>query len=607
MKKILLLLLSIFMLSGLIFFLPKINAQNTSCDISNVQSVCGGTNGFGSACQDLLSQCSTSINQALQQSINATTPLESQLNSLQTQIEGLKSSLTSIQTDLTLKKTQIDQGYTDIAKKEVVLDKAISDYYIKSYYNSPLLVLLSAQSASQLTQILAYQRAATNQDKEIITNIALSIQDLEVKKASLEDEQTKLTALKSSLDQQSAQLDSIVSKAKDYQQTLSTQLSELNSIQQSIIAAKLAGLHIPLTAYAGLGGGCSSDISPYKDPGFSGTKFGFFTYGVPNRVGLNQYGALGRANAGQGYNDILNAYYTNFQIQNLGNPNITVSGTNDYGETVNQSWDLETYLQHVYEVPAGWPSEALKAQAIAARSYVMAFTNNGANSICADQHCQEVKLTPHDNPCDGWCQAVKDTAGQVMVSGGSPIKAWFSSTHGGYVHSSADIGWSATSYTKTAQDASSNIGSFSDLQNNAYDKSSPWFYCDWGSRSSYNGTAWLQSSEVADIVNAILLAQKDSGTVNHLYQTDKPNPAGTDTWDPSRVRQELQNRGITPYNSINSVSVSADFGSGQVTTVNVSGDAGNTSINGSDFKNYFDLRAPSNIQIVGPLFNIEQR
>jgi hypothetical protein len=102
-----------------------------------------------------------------------------------------------------------------------------------------------------------------------------------------------------------------------------------------------------------------------------------------------------------------------------------------------------------------------------------------------------------------------------------------------------------------------------------------------------------------------MLAQKDSGTVNHLYQTDKPNPAGTDTWDASQVKQELQNRGGTPYNNVSGVSVSVDFGSGKVTNVSVSGDAGNNSFSGSDFKNYFDLRAPANIQIVGPLYNIE--
>ena len=193
-----------------------------------------------------------------------------------------------------------------------------------------------------------------------------------------------------------------------------------------------------------------------------------------------------------------------------------------------------------------------------------------------------------------------------MIQGGNPIKAWFSSTHGGYVHSSGDIGWSGTSYTKNAQDTTGSVGSFSDLNSNAYDKDSPWFYCDWGSRSDYNKTAWLKPEEVADIVNVLLLAQKDSGTVNHLYQTDKSNPAGTDTWDGSRVRQELQSRGITPYSSISNISVSVDFGSGKVTSVNVTGDAGSNSFSGSDFKNYFDLRAPSNIQIVGPLYNVER-
>ena len=106
-----------------------------------------------------------------------------------------------------------------------------------------------------------------------------------------------------------------------------------------------------------------------------------------------------------------------------------------------------------------------------------------------------------------------------------------------------------------------------------------------------------------------MLAQKDSSTVNHLYQTDKntnPNPAGTDTWDAGRVRQELQSRGVTPYNSIDNVSVSVDFGSGKITTVNVSGDGGSNSFSGSDFKNYFNLRAPANIQIVGPLYNVER-
>jgi peptidoglycan hydrolase-like amidase len=192
-----------------------------------------------------------------------------------------------------------------------------------------------------------------------------------------------------------------------------------------------------------------------------------------------------------------------------------------------------------------------------------------------------------------------------MTQGGNPIKAWFSSTHGGYVFSSSDVGWSGTSWTKEARDTSGDVNSFSDLKNNAYDKDSPWFYCDWGSRADYNKTAWMKSDEVADIINVILLMQNDSGVKDHLYQTDKSNPAGTDTWDAGRVKQELS-KYRTAYNSISDISVSADFGSGRTTTVHVSGDAGSVDISGSDFKNYFNLRAPANINIVGPLYNVER-
>jgi hypothetical protein len=41
--------------------------------------------------------------------------------------------------------------------------------------------------------------------------------------------------------------------------------------------------------------------------------------------------------------------------------------------------------------------------------------------------------------------------------------------------------------------------------------------------------------------------------------------------------------------------------------VNFSGDAGNVSFDGKEFKDWFNLRAPANIQIIGPLYNIEKR
>ncbi|HEX7042533.1 MAG TPA: SpoIID/LytB domain-containing protein [Patescibacteria group bacterium] len=541
------------------------------------------------------------LNSALNQSINATRPLESQLNSMQKQITDIKNRVGYIEQDVAQKQKNIDDGYKNLETKQQLLDRTIRDFYIKSYYNNPLIILLTAKSAAQITQVLAYQQAAADSDKSIITNIALTITDLEQKKAALESEKTRLTALKATLDDQSAKLDKIVQGAKAYQASLSSQIADLSAKQQSLLAAKLGSLNIPLFAISG--GGCSSDINPYKSPGFSGKEFALFSYGVPNRVGLNQYGALGRAKAGQNEDTILHAYYNFDGYQNM-NATIKVNDSNGY-DSGNIIWSgsLEDYVKRIYEVPDSWTdnnSAALKAQAIAARSYVMAETNNGAKSICATQSCQVFKT---DAKGGNWEQAVNATSGQVMVQGGSPITAYFSSTHGGYMFTTSDIGWASTSFTKRGQDSNGNIGSWSDLNSKAYDKDSPWFYCDWGGRSQYNGTAWMTSSEMADIVNSILLVQNDSSTDPHILQTDSSDP---EMWSPDRVRQELS-KYRTPYNSIDSGSVDADFSNGKSSTVHLHGDQGDFSVDAVTFRKYFNLRAPAKIQIVGYLYNVEVR
>lgn len=573
MKKSLSFLLAAFLLVSVLIFLNfKVSiviAQNDKC--ANPSSL-----GL-----DEIQKCLDELNKAKSQSVAATA-------GVQKQIDGIKARVAFIENDLVVKQKNIEDGYKNLEKQTLILNKAIRDYYIKSYYNSPLLVFLSAHSASDITALLAYQKAATDQDKVIIANIALSIQDLEIKKKNLEQEQASLAVVKDKLDK-------VVASAKAYQATLSSQIASLSARQQQILAQRLSALGIPL--FASTTGACSSDLTNGKSAGFGGG-FGLFTYGVPNRVGLNQYGAFGRAKAGQGYEEILKAYY-NFDSIETREAQINVQGYSTYS--------LDDYVKRIYEVPNSWGDsggmEALKAQAIAARSYALAYTNNGSGSICTTEQCQVFQPDPKGG---NWEKAVNDTAGKVMVQGGNPIKAWFSSTHGGYIHSSGDIGWSSTSWTKNAQDTSGSIASFADLKSNAYDKDSPWSYCDWGSRSSYGGTAWLTGGEMADIANVVKLASIDSSVNEHLYQTDKGNPAGTDTWDAGRVKQELQNRGVTPFNSVSAVTVDVDWGSGKVSTVHVSGDAPDPSFSGSFFKTYFNLRAPANIQIVGPLYNVER-
>ena len=194
-----------------------------------------------------------------------------------------------------------------------------------------------------------------------------------------------------------------------------------------------------------------------------------------------------------------------------------------------------------------------------------------------------------------------------MTQSGEPIKAWYASTAGGYTFNSGDIWSRNTSWTKRLRDASGDVGNFEDLGNRAFSRESPCFYAAQGYRKEYNKSAWLKTEEVADIVNVLNLAKKDSSTQTHLAQIDKPNPDGVDTWNMESVKSELRNRGEKVFNNISNVSVSVDFGVGKVNTVNVSGDAGTISFSGTEFVDYFNLRAPANIQIVGPLFNIEKK
>src|SRR3989338_2985555 len=197
--------------------------------------------------EDELDDINKQINEltsALNQSKAATGPLE-------TQVLGIKQRVSFIESDLIKKKNDIDKSYQNLAKQTDQLNLAIRNYYIKSYYNSPILVFLSANSASQITQILAYQKAAADQDKRIITNIALSINDLEMKKRNLEGEQIKLASAKENLDK-------IIGDARKYQSVLSGQIAVLSAKQQSILSQRLAGLNIPRSAGTSLSG-CVDD------------------------------------------------------------------------------------------------------------------------------------------------------------------------------------------------------------------------------------------------------------------------------------------------------------------------------------------------------------
>ena len=539
------------------------------------------------------------LNQKYSSSVNATKPLETTLAKLRKQLAGLISQVNKIEKEINQKEVDLQTAEKALVYQKVIFDQKVISYY-KNIKNSPpsLLYLISGENLSDSLKSFFYQKKTIDEDKKTIFKIVAYMKKVEETKKELQSEQVRLAKIKEKVNNQSTFLNGEVSKAKNYQKDLQNQIAQLKARQRKLIAERLASLHISRSAATI--GRCDNDLTNGRDPGFS-PRFAVFTYGVPNRVGMNQWGAYGRAKAGQNVEQILRAYYNNFELKKDYNRGININ-VDGYG-----TFNIEDYVKRIYEVPDSWGNdgfEALKAQAVAARSYALAYTNNGKGSICPTEHCQVFKKDPKGG---NWERAVNDTAGWVMVHNGSPIKAWFSSTHGGYIFKTGEIGWSDTAWTKHGHDFDGSVNSFSDLKNKAFDRDSPWFTCDWGWRSQYNKTAWLKPAELADIVNSLMLSSKDPATGAHLYQTDKPHPYGGEIWDENRVKQELKNRGITPFNTINSAQVSVDFNYGKTNQVTITGDGGTKSFSAADFKKQFNLRAPANIQIVGPLYNIEKR
>jgi stage II sporulation protein D len=114
---------------------------------------------------------------------------------------------------------------------------------------------------------------------------------------------------------------------------------------------------------------------------------------------------------------------------------------------------LEKYLYGVVpsEMPSNWSPEALKAQAVAARSYAMATRQVGAPfDLYSDTRSQVYLGISHEQPTTS--AAVDATKGQVLMYAGKVATTYFSSTSGGMTESAADWTGVATPYLVSVPD-----------------------------------------------------------------------------------------------------------------------------------------------------------
>jgi stage II sporulation protein D len=104
--------------------------------------------------------------------------------------------------------------------------------------------------------------------------------------------------------------------------------------------------------------------------------------------------------------------------------------------------ELEDYLQGVVkdEVPPGWPAEAVKAMAVAARTYAVHRLRQRPGALYhlrATTASQVYGGAGNEDARTSW--AVQATRGQILTFGGEPIAAFYHSCSGGATEDALDV------------------------------------------------------------------------------------------------------------------------------------------------------------------------
>ena len=108
-------------------------------------------------------------------------------------------------------------------------------------------------------------------------------------------------------------------------------------------------------------------------------------------------------------------------------------------QTVN-AVDLEDYVRGVVsaEMPASWSSQALDAQAVAARTYAITTSVNGNGyTLYSDTRSQMYQGVAAETPSTD--TAVASTRGEVVTYNGSPVATYFFASSGGHTESVQNV------------------------------------------------------------------------------------------------------------------------------------------------------------------------
>ncbi len=519
-----------------------------------------------------------------------------ELRGLQAQIANLKVQITKLDVQLQKLSGDIFDREVKMGVREALLSARVKRDYVRKREQPILKLLFGSDNAVSFFRDLLYRERLAKLDQETITTISKDINNLSAQVTVLRGQRKNLDALKARVDTQAGFLAAEVEKASKYVDDLGGKIASLTARQNALLAEK-TGTFSTTVGDVPLADDPAS--RPSYNPGFS-PAFAVFSFGAPHFRGMSQYGAFGRAKSGQNVEEILRAYYGQIGLNKSYRTDINIR-VQGYGTV-----DIETYVKRIYEMPGSWGNEggmeALKAQAVAARSYALAYTDNGSGSICATESCQVYKPA---NKGGKWDEAVNATRGWVLVSGGKPFSAWYASTSGGYQQAYTAQGYTTPGFWDTTSDWTRWADGAWEVKGG-----SPWFYKGWymtrSGKKCGRSSPWLNNTEFSDIVNAAIVVNA-GGDVSGLFPEDVRSCfGGSDSpWSKDRMAQEADKYGGR-VSSVTSVRVDHSRG-GYTERVILGTNRGEINISGTIFKKAFNLRVPGAISIMSGLFNVEKK
>lgn len=520
----------------------------------------------------------------IQKEIDALTPAheknKEELVGYRTKITDLTKRITGVTSQVNKTEKEIKAREEDLGFAREVFEEKTDNHYRFLRLYDPLMPFLASSDATHAFREANFRQIAADEDRKLIEKYIGDLVKLKNDKENLVKNQATLALLKSQLNEKEKFLAGEVGKVENYLTTLSSKQTELQALKAGGFSTSVGDTPGTLEPCSGPPGS-----SNFCDPGFK-PAFAAFSFGAPHRTGMSQYGAYGRAKSGQNAETILSAYYQGATLDK-GYSAYSTIGVSGVGRVSVE----DNYLLGIYEIPESWGEnggfEALKAQAVAARSYALSVTNNGAGSICTTEACQVYKSQLKSGK---WAEAVRATRGWVLIKDGAPAKTYFAASSGGFTIS--QWGWSGI------KDASG------DWPATAYEKvgGSPWFYKGWyksrGGSTCGKNSPWLKSEELADILNAWKVLTSGGGDVGRI------SPLDTSCWsgNPYSISDLA---GIGGYTSVSSVSVIYN-NNGSTQSVSFGTNKGSVNMTGEEFKKAFNLRAPGYIGIKSSLFNIEK-